>query len=112
MASSTRRNTEALPGVFREQGNKAIYFKGTGEQMPFSQGNRGTSSEIWETGEHKLLCANDIKYCYKESLVRRDTEWDGISDSACLVCFGVFQRTQFRRYLDFSKRNRNTGTKH
>ena len=34
--------------------------------MPFFQGNRGTSSEILETGEHKILCANDIKYCYKE----------------------------------------------
>ena len=58
------------------------------------------------------MCANDIKYCYKEPYFRRDTEWDGISDiSACLVCFGVFQRTQFRRYLDLPKRNRNTGTK-
>ena len=62
--------------------------------MPFF---RGTSSEIWGTGEHKIHCANDIKYCYKEPFFRRDTEWDGISDiSACLVCFGVFQRTQFQ----------------
>ena len=78
--------------------------------MPFFQGNMGTSSEF---GEHKSLCANDIKYCYKEPFFRRDIEWDGISDiSACLVCFGVFQRTQCRRYLDLPKRNRNIGTKH
>ena len=54
------------PRGFGEQGNKAIYFKGTGEQMPFFQWNRGTSSEIWGTGGHTILCANDIKYCYKE----------------------------------------------
>ena len=65
--------------------------------MPFFQGNRGTSSEILGTREHKILRANDIKYCYnKEPFFRRDTEWDGISDiSAYLVCFGMFQRTQF-----------------
>ena len=101
------------PGILRPgvlgNGNKVIYFKGIGEQNAIYFFG-GTSSEILGTGE--LLCANDIKYCYKEPFFRRDTEWDGISDiSACLVCFGVFQRTQFRRYLDLTKRNRNTGTK-
>ena len=47
--------------------------------MPFFQGNRGTSSEIWGTGEHKIMCANDIKYCKIEPFFRRDTEWDGIT---------------------------------
>ena len=76
--------------------------------MPFFQGNRGTSSEIWGTGDHKILCANDIKYCYKELFFGRDTEWDGISDiSACLVCFGVFQRTQFRRITETKQKYRN-----
>ena len=45
--------------------------------MPFYQGNGETSSEIWE---HRILCANDIKYCYIEPFFRRDTEWNGISD--------------------------------
>ena len=45
-----------MPFISREQGNKCQFF----------QGNRGTGSEIWGTGEHKILCANDIKYCYKE----------------------------------------------
>ena len=38
--------------------------------MPFFQGNRGTSSEIWGTGEHKVLRANDIKYCQNFFLKR------------------------------------------
>ena len=76
--------------------------------MPFFQGNRGTSSEIWGTEEHKILCANDIKYCYKEPFFRRDTEWDGISDiSACLVCFdgcfnGPYFKTQIRKTFALS----------
>ena len=46
-------NMETRPFISREQGNKCHFF-------------RGTSSGIWGTGEHKILCANDIKYCYKE----------------------------------------------
>ena len=86
--------------------------------MPFFQRNRGTSSEIWGTGEHKNMCANAIKYCKIEPFFRRDTEWDGISDiSACLVCW-VFQRSQFsgtwtyRNETEIAERNQNTGTKH
>ena len=46
-----------------EQGN---LFQGNRGANAIFQGNRGTSSEIWGTGEHKILSANDIKYCYKE----------------------------------------------
>ena len=89
---------EALPGVLENRGTRPFISREHGNKCHFF---RGTSSEIWGTGEHKILCANDIKYCYKEPFFRRDTEWDGISDiSACLVCFRVFQRTQFRRYLE------------
>ena len=35
-------NAEALQGVFGEQGNKAIYFRGTREQKSKTEGNRGT----------------------------------------------------------------------
>ena len=44
---------------FGEQGHKATYFKGTGEQMPFFQGNRGSSSKFGELGNTKF-CAQMI----------------------------------------------------
>ena len=47
---------EALPGVW---GNKGIYFRGTGEQRPNFEGNRGTGEQrqYWGTGniENKFL---------------------------------------------------------
>ena len=58
-----RMCVDALPGVLGNRETRPFISR---EQMPFFQGNRGTSSEIWGTGEHKILCANDIKYCYKE----------------------------------------------
>ena len=66
------------PFISREQGNKCHFF----------QGNRGTSSQIWGTGEHKILCANDIKYCYKEPFLEET------QDGMVLVhvwMFGVFR---------------------
>ena len=63
------------PGILRSSqgfggtGEQDHLLQGTGEQMPFFQGNRGTSSEIWGTGEHNILRANDIKYCYKEAFL-------------------------------------------
>ena len=47
---------------FGEQGNKTIYFKGTGEQMPFF---RGTGEQAVKFGEHKIMCANDINTVIK-----------------------------------------------
>ena len=55
---------EALSGVL---GNKAIYFRGTGEQMPIFEGNWGTKTilgnrehrkqifDFWGTGEQANL---------------------------------------------------------
>ena len=37
---------------FGEQGNKGIYFRGTGEQRPNFEGNRGTKT-ILRNREHK-----------------------------------------------------------
>ena len=55
------------PGGFGEQGNKGIYFRGTGEQRPNFEGNRGTKAilgnrehrkqifNFWGTGEQANL---------------------------------------------------------
>ena len=43
---------EALPGVWGNRGTRPFISR---EQMSFFQGNRGTTSEIWGTGEHKIL---------------------------------------------------------
>ena len=51
---------------FGGTGEQGHLFQGNRGTNAIFQGNRGTSSEIWGTGEHKILCAIDIKYCYKE----------------------------------------------
>ena len=42
------------PRVFGEQGYKAIYFKGTGEQMPFFQGTGEQAVKFGELGNTKF----------------------------------------------------------
>ena len=44
--------SEALPGVFREQGTQGIFFRRTGEKRPNFKGNRGTKT-ILGNREHK-----------------------------------------------------------
>ena len=42
---------------FWEQGNKAIYFRGTREQKPKTEGNRGTKAQDVDFGEQgKMDC--------------------------------------------------------
>ena len=38
------------PRGFGEQGNKGIYFRGTGEQRPNFEGKQGEQRQYWGTG--------------------------------------------------------------
>ena len=83
--------------------------------MPFFQGNRGTSSEILGTGEHKILCANDIKYCYKEPFLEETQNgmvlvtlvlvWCVSTDPIQLVPRLTETKPKYRSDTEISERN-------
>ena len=54
--------------------------------------------DIWGTGEHKILCANDIKYCYKKPFFLEETQNGMVLVTLVLVwCVsGCFNGTNFK----------------
>ena len=85
-------NWRGPPRGFGEQGNKGIYFRGTGEQRPNFEGNRGTKT-ILGNREHKKTFFFDYKGTGEQANLFQGTRehvhpWEGLTgDLSNLLCF-------------------------